>query len=89
MPTKRSEISCVITDPPWGYFEEIADITKFYVGMFESFRQICRENCKIVILTARVENFIQAAENSNVKLTNRINTLINGKKASLFKCELM
>lgn len=88
LPTKRSEISCIITDPPWGFFEEIADITKFYIDMFESFRKICSENCKIVILTARVENFIQAAESSNVELSERINTLINGKKASLFKCKL-
>jgi hypothetical protein len=56
--------------------------------MFESFRKICRENCKIVILTARVENFVQAAESSNVELSERLNTLINGKKASLFKCKL-
>ena len=86
LPTKRSEISCIITDPPWGYYEEIKDITKFYVDMFNSFRKMCTVDCKVIILTARVENFIEAAQKEKIHLSNRINTLINGKKASLFKC---
>ena len=55
-------------------------------GDFESRIIVFKGDCKVIVLTARVENFIEAAQKEKIHLSNRINTLINGKKASLFKC---
>mgnify|MGYP006371393199 FL=1 len=46
-------VDVVITDPPWGYFEQIDDIGEFYKKMFTSFKRILKENGRMIILSAR------------------------------------
>ncbi len=76
----------VITDPPWGFFEDIGDIGLFYSRMFDSFKRILKKQGKMIILTAKVEEFTQTAKNKDVVIQNSLHTLVNGKKASLFLC---
>lgn len=35
-------VDAIITDPPWGYYEEIENIQAFYRGMFASFRRVLK-----------------------------------------------
>lgn len=78
-------VDVVITDPPWGYFEQIDDIGEFYIKMFTSFKRILKENGRMIILSARKDEIEKAALEMNVQILSSLHTLVNGKKASLYK----
>ena len=78
-------VDVVITDPPWGYFEQIDDIGEFYKKMFTSFKRILKENGRMIILSARKNEIEKAALEMNVQILSSLHTLVNGKKASLYK----
>lgn len=80
------ELDAIITDPPWGYYEDIGDICLFYEKMFESFKRVLKPEGKMTILTARTEEFIKTAGKMKVQITDSLHTLVNGKKASLYNC---
>ena len=79
------DLDVVITDPPWGFYEEIGDMVDFYKKMFESFRHVLKASGMMVILTARPDSLEEAAKTLDVKIRSSLHTLVNGKKASLFK----
>ena len=78
-------VDVVITDPPWGYFEQIDDIGEFYKKMFTSFKRILKENGRMIILSARKDEIEKTALEMNVQILSSLHTLVNGKKASLYK----
>lgn len=78
-------IDLIITDPPWGFYENIENIEEFYEKMFLSFVRILKENGTVVILSAKKEELEKVASKMNFKIVEKINTLVNGKKASLYK----
>ena len=80
----NEKVSLIITDPPWGYFEELDDIAGFYKSFFDSVKNIICENGKIIILTARVEELKKIAAEESLKLVEGPHTLVNGKKAGVF-----
>ena len=80
-------ISLVITDPPWGYFEELPDIEGFYKAMFASFKRVLKENGRLVILSARKEELERTAAACGFKIKNSLHTLVNGKKAGVYFIE--
>lgn len=80
------ELDAIITDPPWGYYEDIGDICLFYEKMFDSFKRVLKPEGKMTILTARTEEFIKTAGKMKVQITDSLHTLVNGKKASLYNC---
>ncbi len=80
-----NSVSLVITDPPWGFFEDIGDIEIFYKKMFESFKKKLTSNGQMVILTARKEEIEKTASDLNIQITDSLHTLVNGKKTSLYK----
>ena len=80
-------ISLVITDPPWGYFEELPDIEGFYVNMFKSFNRVLSDNGRLVILSARKEELEKTAAATGFKIKNSLHTLVNGKKAGVYYIE--
>lgn len=75
----------VITDPPWGFFEDVGDISDFYRRMFDSFDRILKPEGRMVILTARKEEFEAVVAERGLKIKASLHTLVNGKKASLYK----
>jgi len=78
-------VDVVITDPPWGFYEDIGDVTEFYKKMFASLKRILKSDGKMVILSARKENFEQACAESQIEILESLHTLVNGKKAGLYK----
>ncbi len=80
-------ISLVITDPPWGYFEELPDIEGFYINMFKSFNRVLSDNGRLVILSARKEELERTAAATGFKIKNSLHTLVNGKKAGVYYIE--
>ena len=81
---KDKSVSLVVTDPPWGYYEEIDNIEDFYIKMFDSFRRVLKEEGRMVILSARKEEIEKAATRMNIQTVDSLHTLVNGKKASLY-----
>ena len=77
-------ISLVITDPPWGFYEDIGDINDFYTNMFKSLDRVLTFDGRLVILSARKEELEQTATASGFKIKNSLHTLVNGKKAGLY-----
>jgi len=77
-------IDVIITDPPWGYFEEIDNIRNFYKNMLKEFLRITKQGSTIVILSARKQEFLDACVDNEVVVDKQINTLVNGKKATVY-----
>lgn len=80
-----NSISLIITDPPWGFYEEIQNIEEFYTKMFISFNRILTQNGRMIILSAKKEEIENAASKQKIKIQRKLNTLVNGKKASIYE----
>ena len=79
-----NSIDFIISDPPWGFYEDIGDICEFYRNMFNSFRRVLKQDGKMIILTARTEELKKITIEQNIFVEDSLHTLVNGKKASLF-----
>lgn len=77
-------IDVFITDPPWGYYEKIDNIELFYQKMFNTLKRKLTSNGRIIILSAKKDELLNAVKNENLIIKERIDTLVNGKKAALF-----
>jgi len=82
---QNSSVDLIVTDPPWGYFEEMKDIRCFYQDMLKEFRRVLAPDGEMVILSARKEEFLEAVEETDLfSIFETLNTLVNGKKASVY-----
>ncbi|MBO4758501.1 MAG: methyltransferase [Spirochaetaceae bacterium] len=81
---KDGSISLVITDPPWGYYEEMPDIEGFYRKMFASLKRVLADGGRAVILSARKEELERSAAACNFEIKDSLHTLVNGKKAGVY-----
>ncbi len=79
-----NSIDAIITDPPWGLWEDIPDIEDFYNKMFVSFRRVLKGEGRMTILSARTKELEAAANAQGYKIQKSLHTLVNGKKASLY-----
>ena len=79
-----NSIDAIVTDPPWGLWENIPDIEDFYDRMFISFKRVLKEQGTMTILTARTVEFENAVRNAGLSIHDSLHTLVNGKKASLY-----
>jgi tRNA G10 N-methylase Trm11 len=80
----------IVTDPPWGIFsglDEEPDV--FYLKILNEINRITKKSGKIVILTAcKNEMDLALKELTNtLKLVNKLDILVSGKKASIYKIE--
>lgn len=79
-------IDKIITDPPWGFYDEEVNIEEFYKSAFLEFKRVLRPGGIIVLLSAQkslIENMVE--KNKEFELLKTYNILVSGKKASLFK----
>ena len=79
-------IDKIVTDPPWGLYELI-DIHDFYTKMLTEFVKILKPSGIIVLLTSQKElmNELLKKFQGELTLTARYNTLISGKKATVYR----
>jgi len=82
---KDNSIDTVITDPPWGFYEDIGDISEFYGKMFTSLIRVLKTDGTVTILSARKDELEKTAEEMSFTIVESIHTLVNGKKAGLYK----
>lgn len=81
---KDEEFDAIITDPPWGFFEHIDNIDRFYSCMMEELMRILKSKGTLVLLSARKEEFTRCCTAKQIKISKQINTLVNGRKAAVF-----
>ena len=79
-----NSIDAIVTDPPWGLWENIQNIEEFYIKMFASFKRVLKPEGTMTILTARTAEFENAVRLSALKINASLHTLVNGKKATLY-----
>lgn len=79
-----NSIDMIITDPPWGLWENISDIQDFYNKMFVSFRRVLKPQGTMTILSARTKELEDAATAQGLTIKKSLHTLVNGKKASVY-----
>lgn len=80
-----NSVDKVITDPPWGFFEDIGDINVFYEKMFNSLLKKLKPDGQMIILSARKDELESVTERLGLKIEDSLHTLVNGKKASLYR----
>lgn len=78
-------VDIIVTDPPWGFYEDIGDVFVFYKRMFESFKRILKTGGKMIVLSARKEKIEKALDEMNIQIIESLHTLVNGKKTVLYK----
>lgn len=82
---KDKTIDKIITDPPWGIYENIENIENFYCDILVEIKRILKDEGEIIVLSAKKIEFENAALSCGLIIIDKIDTLVNGKKASLFK----
>lgn len=76
----------IITDPPWNaYNVQDEDFALFYKKMLQEFYRILKSGGFCTILMGNVKDFEKSLKNSNFKLQEKYNILVNGKKANVYK----
>lgn len=75
-------IDKIVTDPPWGIYENVKDIDAFYQKLIYESERILKDNGRLIVLTACKETM------KNIKteliLINTYNILVSGKKARVY-----
>lgn len=79
-----SSLDAIITDPPWGLWEDISDMEGFYNKMFESFMRVLKPQGTMTILSARTTELEAAVTAQGLTIKKSLHTLVNGKKATLY-----
>ena len=79
-----ASVDSIITDPPWGFYENIEDIGAFYRRMLSAFHRVLRPGGSLVLLSARKEEFEGAVQDAPFAIEKRYDTLVNGKKAAVY-----
>ncbi|MGC9522215.1 MAG: hypothetical protein ACP5HG_10110 [Anaerolineae bacterium] len=78
----------IVTDPPWGYFEEVGmPMPAFYKQMVREFARVLRPGGLVVALTAQKGVMMSALAEMQPELTliETYDVLVSGKKAAIYK----
>jgi len=80
-------IDRIVTDPPWGFHEEIGDVRRFYSAMLKEFYRVLKAGGIIVLLTARKSEFEQSLSTAGncFGLAEKHDILVSGQKAAIYK----
>ena len=78
-------VDYLVTDPPWGLFEENADISALYRDFLLEAARILKPGGMLCVMTAKKEEFAAVLdENGIFSLQKQADILVNGKKARIF-----
>jgi len=83
---KENSIDKIVTDPPWGEYKLITNKEEFYINMLKEFVRILKKEGIIILLMNRDDSFKDIIDKfNNLKLIKKIDILVSGKKASVYK----
>ncbi len=82
-------INKIVTDPPWGFYEErrAETITDFYGEMLAEFARLLKDDGLLVVLMGQKERFEEALAGctGRLALLGKWDILVSGKKAAIYK----
>lgn len=80
-------VTKIVTNPPWGLYENIKDIASFYDSMIKEFLRVLKSDGIIVLLTAKKAEFEDALSKykDNLNLQEKYEILVSGKKSAIYK----
>ncbi len=84
----NASVDKIITDPPWGEYQQILNLKLFYEKVFEKFDRILKPSGIITILIGAKEIFEETLEhkfNHVFSVKKKYNILVSGKKAAIYK----
>jgi tRNA G10 N-methylase Trm11 len=85
---KEGGVDKIVTDPPWGDFEELHENPiEFYRRFFAKSLFYLKEKGILVFITSRKEEIESVCKEfeSNLKLSLKLDILVSGKKAGVYK----
>lgn len=85
---KDASIDAIITDPPWGIYDnQISDLKEFYSKTLSEFERVLKKQGNLIILMARGTVFEESLVEftASFALLKRYDILVSGKKATIFK----
>jgi 16S rRNA G966 N2-methylase RsmD len=80
-------VHAIVTDPPWGQYEELEDPLQLYSRFMLEFERILRKGGVLVLLVANTEILNQFFETyrGQLKIESAYSILVSGKKARVYK----
>lgn len=81
---RAGEIDRLVSDPPWGLWEDIPDLGGFYRDLLSTASRVLAIRGKAVILSAVKTEMEAAIEASPLCTLDRYDILVSGKKAGLW-----
>ena len=83
---ENESVDKIVTDPPWGFYEKLGDVSAFYKRMIDEFGRVLKPEGVMVVLVAREIEFERIVlTTSKFTLSEKYGILVSGKKASIFK----
>jgi len=79
----EKSIDAIVTDPPWGYYEEI-NKNRFHEKIFEVFAKLLKQGGRAVVLYANDESLLRASSDC-FKPEKTVPILLSGKKAVIYR----
>jgi len=84
---KDASVDRIITDPPWGYYNEQRDLAELYQGFLTEAKRVLKPQGILVVLVADIperELFLHA---HGFELLKQFTVLVSGKKAAVIKLQ--
>lgn len=76
----------IVTDPPWGEFEEIENISEFYKKILIEFKRILKKKGILVLMTSKKQEFeTELKKIPSLNLKEKYDILVSGKKVGVYK----
>lgn len=82
-----SSIDKIVTDPPWGIFNNKLNPETFYPQMLNEFYRVLSSNGILILLLSQKIDLEKGLEQLEQKfqIKQKINTLVNGQKSTVYK----
>ena len=82
-------VTTIITDPPWGLYDDTIDIATVYSQFFQEAKRVLQPAGTLVIISAQKEllDGLIKDQSNTWKLHNKWNVLVHGKKAAVYKLQ--
>lgn len=77
---KSGSVDKIITDPPWGNFDQSVDTAKLYPVILNEFKRVLTDSGEIILLAAR-----NAIDSTEFQIMGKWDVLISGRQASIYK----
>jgi len=79
-------IDHIITDPPWAEYDKaISDVEALYRACFSECARVLKSNGALTLVTSKKAEAERATRAAGFMLDKKLDILVNGKKAGVFK----